>query len=81
MPLYFYSKHLTEADEDEEEWVVEDLLGHRHGPDGNLEFLTRWKGFPPSADSWEPEAHFLTRVYNEEYLRYVRARRLPGPGL
>lgn len=46
----------TAAQEDQH-WDVEDILDMRRRNDSTREFLIRWKGFPPSWDTWEPESH------------------------
>jgi Chromo (CHRromatin Organisation MOdifier) domain len=41
----------------EPEWEVEKIIkSHFHGQRHNLQFLVRWKGFPPSEDSWVLES-------------------------
>ena len=51
----------TPADMDE--WEVKKVLAHRLRKDGGgYEFLTRWKGFAPGDDTWEPAQHFMQRV-------------------
>ena len=48
---------LTGAD-GQTRWHVESLLDHRVQKQGSRrarEYLVRWRGFPPSHDSWEPE--------------------------
>ena len=41
----------------EPEWEVEKIIKSRfHGKRRNLQFLVRWKGFPPSEDSWVLES-------------------------
>jgi hypothetical protein len=44
-------------DEEEEEWEVEFIVDHRPRNRNELEFKVRWKGYPPSDDSWEPEGN------------------------
>jgi hypothetical protein len=44
-------------------WVVERLLNHHDQRDGNrTKYLVRWRGYPPSADSWEPRENLLEDV-------------------
>jgi hypothetical protein len=47
---------------------VHSILDHRGSP-SRFEFLTQWKGFPPSAATWEPEDHFLRKEIIRDYWR------------
>jgi hypothetical protein len=58
-----------------DEWEVEKVLKHRQKPDGSYEFLTRWKGFKPEDDTWEPAKHFLQRV-SIDWLRYCKKNKV-----
>ena len=40
-------------------YTVEKLLNHR-GPPSDRFFLIKWKGFPSSENTWEPEKNLLT---------------------
>ena len=71
-PLHHFM--LTEENEGQmevDEWVVEKVLKHRRKPDGNWEFLTRWKGYKPEDDTWEPASNFLQKV-NILWLDYCK---------
>ena len=51
-----YKKPPPEIIEGEPEWEVEKIINSRlYGRYKKLQFLVRWKGFPPSEDSWVPE--------------------------
>ena len=51
-----YEKPPPKVIEGEPEWEVEKIINSRlHGHYKKLQFLVRWKGFPPSEDSWVPE--------------------------
>ena len=44
-------------------WIVEALLNHKDQQDGvRTSYLVRWRGYPPSADSWEPRMDLLRDV-------------------
>jgi hypothetical protein len=46
-------------------WIVERLLSHRDQQARkrtSREYLVRWRGYPPSADSWEPRSMLLEDV-------------------
>ena len=52
-----YERPPPEIVEGEPEWEVEKVINSRlHGRHKKLQFLVRWKGFPPSEDSWVPES-------------------------
>jgi hypothetical protein len=38
-------------------YVVEDVLKHR-GPEGAREYFVKWKGYPSSENTWEPQGNF-----------------------
>jgi Chromo (CHRromatin Organisation MOdifier) domain len=45
----------------EPEWEFEKIIKSCfHGHHRNLQFLVRWKGFPPSEDSWVLESEMST---------------------
>ena len=51
-----YEKPPPKIIDGEPEWEVEKIINSRlHGRYKRLQFLVRWKGFPPSEDSWVPE--------------------------
>ena len=57
----------------EEEFEVEAIIGHRKRW-GNMQFLIKWKGYPTSENSWEPERNLENA---DELLRtYKRIHRL-----
>ena len=58
-----------------DEWEVEKILKHRRKADGSYEFLTRWQGFAPEDDTWEPAKNFLQRV-NIDWLAYCKRHRV-----
>jgi Chromo (CHRromatin Organisation MOdifier) domain len=62
----------------EERWIVEKILGHRdQGRKGRRQrtYLVRWKGYPPSSDSWEP-ARLLEEDVPDIVRSYERALEL-----
>jgi hypothetical protein len=58
-----------------DEWIVEKILQHRKKPDGSTVFLTRWQGFKPEDDTWEPAKHFLQKV-SIDWLKYCRQHKI-----
>jgi len=58
------------AENGEQEYGVEKIMKHRTYR-GELQFLTRWKGFREEDDSWEPVKSFIHR-YNSELVKYVK---------
>ena len=56
---------------EEGEYEVECILRHRYGKDGKLEFLTRWEGYEPGSETWEPVSHFVMK-YCVKLVQYLR---------
>ena len=79
-----YEKPPPEIIEGEPEWEVEKIINSRlHGWHKKLQFLVRWKGFPPSEDSWVLEPDLSAPDLIEEFYathshapRQVLSRRL-----
>lgn len=61
--------------EGEEEWEVEAILKHRKARGSALLYLVKWKGYPTSDASWEPERH-LTNA-NDILTAYKVRHHLP----
>ena len=57
------------------EWNVDTILRHRRGPDGKLQFLTRWEGAEPGEETWEPMDSFILR-YCYEVVQYCKEKGL-----
>jgi len=45
----------AEGEEEEEEYVVEKIVDSRKGKGGKKEYLLKWKGYPDSENTWEPQ--------------------------
>ena len=43
-------------------FLVERLLTHREVKGRRTSYLVRWRGYPPSADSWEPRDQLMADV-------------------
>lgn len=58
-------------------WEVGKIVGHRPSSTipGGWEFRVRWKGHPPSKDTWEPPNQFLPN-FNEPWVSYCKTKRL-----
>ena len=72
-----YERPLPEIIEGEPEWEVEKIINSRlHGRYKKLQFLVRWKGFPPSEDSWVLESDLSAPDLVEDfYATHPRAPR------
>ena len=72
-----YERPPPEIIEGEPEWEVEKIINSRlHGHNKKLQFLVRWKGFPPSQDSWVPEPDLSAPDLVEDfYATHPRAPR------
>ena len=56
---------------DNDEWEVEAIVGHRK-KFGKMTYQVKWKGYPTSDNSWEPESHLrnapqLLKAYKETH--------------
>jgi len=40
------------------EYVVESIKDHRYS-DGKMEYLVKWRNYPPNQSTWEPEEHLV----------------------
>ena len=77
-PYPLHHHMLTEEGDDlaaVDEWIVDKIISHRKKPDGSVEFLTRWQGFKPEDDTWEPAKHFLQKV-SIDWLKYCKEHKI-----
>jgi hypothetical protein len=72
-----YERPPPEIIKGEPEWEVEKIINSRlHRRNKKLQFLIRWKGFPPSEDSWVPESDLSAPDLIEElYATHSHAAR------
>jgi hypothetical protein len=64
--------------DDGDEWEVSEVLDHREGKDGEVEYLVRWAGYPTWEDSYEPAANLdNTQEAVQKYLQGRRAVAAP----
>ena len=61
LPLNYYQCASTDENWQTDDWEVDKSTNHRVRPDGAYEFLTQWKGFDASDNTWEPLGHFFHR--------------------
>ena len=50
-----------------DEWLVENVEGHRRNKQGEVEFLVRWEGIKEL--TWEPLQHFF-HLYSQPLVDY-----------
>lgn len=48
-----------------QEYEVEQVINYRKSPSNNDEYLIKWKNYPSSQNSWEPEAHLNPAALQE----------------
>jgi transposase InsO family protein len=61
------------VEDQEEEYEVEKILAVRLNPETQeLEFLTKWKGYPETENSWEPRKHFSSQEPIKKFLRSAK---------
>jgi hypothetical protein len=55
------------ADELEQSYIVEKIIGRRENKNGNYQYQVRWQGYPDSQATWEPIEHLdnCTELLNE----------------
>lgn len=41
--------------DEEPEYIVEKIMGHRSDVHGKSEYLVKWQGYPLEEDGWEPQ--------------------------
>ena len=73
LDLYYFPSTHEEMGLAPDEWNVKDILRHRTKPDGTLEFLTHWEGYPAEEATWEPADHFIPR-YCYEWVQYCQKK-------
>ncbi len=68
---YDPDRTLVVAQQNEQEFVVEAIIGHRGNRNrrSTMEFKVRWARFDASCDSWEPYKAFLHVDKLHDYLR------------
>jgi len=55
-------------------YEVEHLTDHRTSSmGGGVEYFVKWKGFPPEANTWEPERNFIERKCIDEYWKKINS--------
>ena len=69
MPLYSTAQKAEVLEAEPDTWTVERIEDERVGRNGQREFLTRWQGFGPDGDTWEPLSSFFPQV-NEELVKF-----------
>ena len=75
-----YERPPPEIIEGEPKWEVEKIINSRlHGRHKKLQFLVRWKGFPPSEDSWVLESDLSAPDLIEDF--YATHSHTPRPML
>lgn len=63
-------------DSEDQEWEIEGILEHRENDDGTREFLVKWRGYPDTQNSWEPEEYLENaKEAKESYLKRVAKKK------
>ena len=74
VPLYHHTTGYQPMATSTDEWEVENILKHRRGKHGQLEFLTKWENSPEL--TWELVEHFITR-YCFQWVKYLQTHQVP----
>jgi hypothetical protein len=64
--------------EEENEFEVEAIIQHRVGDNGT-EYLVKWKGYPQSENTWEPETNLRNCQRMLQKYRHLRQRQYSDP--
>ena len=65
-----YLRPPPELVDGEEEFEVENILGHRYfGRRRNLQYLIKWKGYPTADNTWEPVEQVFAPTKVQAYHR------------
>lgn len=56
------ANQINEPAEDDNEYYVEDIVGHGYAEDGTLLYETKWVNYPSEENTWEPESVFA-KIY------------------
>ena len=55
LPLYYLSGKAPTLDVGPDDWIVEEIKGHRRNKgNGQMEFLVNWKDWDPTDLQWQP---------------------------
>ena len=73
--LYTHKRGIAPLGVEPDEWLVQDILGHRRGKNGQWEFLTHWEGYDRSEATWEPTGNFILR-FSAPWVRYCHIKGL-----
>jgi hypothetical protein len=67
LPLYYYKQAVEDLGVQPDEWEVERITKHRRTPNGDFQFLVKWRGSEKL--TWEPVGHFFHR-YSADFVEY-----------
>ena len=60
---------VPEEELEDDQFIVERILDHRHDDDGNLFYHIKWQDYGDEDNTWEPENNILDKDLIEEYQR------------
>ena len=73
VPMYYFAEKAPVLDTRSDEWLVDHIVQDKIGANGERVFLTRWQGYGPESDTWEPLSHFFPQ-YNTELVKYCKRK-------
>ena len=64
-------------DESEEEFAVEKIIDKAYGPNGEVKYLIKWKGYDHKDNSWEP----MNNIYCDDLIEEFEKNRVKSEGI
>ena len=73
LPMYVHRRTTQLPESTPDRWTTEGVIRHRWNDKGELEFLTKWKGYEET--TWEPLKNFF-HEYSSDLVSYCQKNNL-----